>query len=609
MLHHIPHRYLDFSRNIPIARAQIGEVVTIKGELLSLKNQYTKSAKKIQIGEITDSSGKITVAWFNQPFLTRTLYPGEMVALAGKVDWFGRKKALIAPEYEKLKPGTEPIHTGKLIPIYPETSGISSKWLRNRIKYVFPEIQTELQEYLPEDILEKLDLENFDQSLASVHFPQNERDIERGKKRLAFNELLLMQLISRERKLNWEENHSVYDLKIDKKLVEEFINSLVFKLTKSQLNAVDEISKDLVKASPMNRLLEGDVGSGKTVVAAFSAFIAFANGYQTVIMAPTQILAQQHYETLSRLFEPFKARIGLVTSAETKLDVGRIDLFIGTHALIHQKIPFDKVALAVIDEQHRFGVEQRAHLTKIVGKKRFAPHVLTMTATPIPRTIALSLYGDLDLSTLDELPPGRIPVTTWVVPPVKRGGAYKWIREQIAKNKTQVFVVCPLIEESDKETMLNVKSATKEFENLKSIFPELKLGLIHGRLKAAEKNKVLNEFKKGEIDILVSTPVIEVGIDVPNASVMLIEGAERFGLAQLHQLRGRVGRGNQKSYCLLFTESKSVEALTRLSAMEKQASGFELAELDLRLRGPGKYSGLDSTVFLNSRLLLGATSS
>jgi ATP-dependent DNA helicase RecG len=340
----------------------------------------------------------------------------------------------------------------------------------------------------------------------------------------------------------------------------------------------------------MNRLLEGDVGSGKTVVAAAGIFASFLNGYQSLIMAPTQILANQHYQTLKKLFDKFNLRISLITSDSKKIELGRSDVFVGTHALIHSKIDFDKVAFVVIDEQHRFGVEQREHLIKKTG----TPHILTMTATPIPRTIALTTYGDLDLSVLTEMPKGRTKVTTWVVPETKRKGAYEWVNKQIIDGKCQMFVVCPLIEQSTVETMADIKNVTTEFEKLKSVFSKLKLGLLHGRLKPGEKEEVLKSFRDGKIDILVATPVVEVGIDIPNATIMVIEAAERFGLAQLHQLRGRVGRSDKKSYCLLFS---NIKYSRRLRAMEKTHSGFELAELDLEIRGPGEIFGTAQSGF------------
>lgn len=597
LLLHIPHRYEDFRLTLPISRARMEIPITIRGKIESLKNQYTRSGKKIQIGEISDSTGKMTVIWFNQPFLVRTLYPGVEASFSGKVGFFGNKRALISPEYEILTKGKEPVHTGRLIPVYSETAGLSSKWLRGRIKEAYVKAEKSLEEFLPGEVLKKFSFIELIQSIKSVHFPEDLDSAEKGRVRLSFNELLFLQLINAYKKLDWKTNKAAYKLEAHESVVNEFVEPLPFKLTLSQKRTVDEIFGDLKRPYPMNRLLEGDVGSGKTVVAAIAAFLTFTAGYQTIFMAPTQILAQQHYETLKSLFKEFKIRISLITSDLNKSDLGRTDLFIGTHALIHNKLPFDKVGLVVIDEQHRFGVEQRAHLVKKSTKGTVAPHILTMTATPIPRTVALTFYGDLDLSTLDELPTGRQKVTTWVVPPQKRGGAYDWIKEQIKKEKSQAFIICPLIEESEKETMKDVKAVTSEYLRLKKIFTNMRLGLLHGRMASKEKNGVLDSFRNGTIDILVSTPVVEVGIDVPNAAIMLIEAAERFGLAQLHQLRGRVGRGSIKSYCLLFSEVTSPKVLSRLEAMTKTVSGFELAELDLRLRGPGEVFGTAQSGF------------
>lgn len=589
LLLHIPYRYLDFRQLTKVNMIQIGDSVTIKGRVVSIKNQYTRSGKKLQIARVRDDSGEIAIVWFNRPFLVRTIFPGDDISLAGKVDWFGRNKALVSPEYEIVKERKARLHTVGLIPVYPETHGISSKWLRTRISGVLSEIK--LDEYLPDSIIGKYNFPKFAEAVRTIHFPQNLAAVEPARRRLAFEELLLLQLSSLKRKIEWKRNLPAYKLGVDKSIVESFIKTLPFELTKSQKEAIDEILSDLAKDKPMNRLLEGDVGSGKTVVAAIAALIAFANGYQTVIMAPTQILASQHYETLKTLFDPLKIRVSLVTSAFKKSDLGRADIFVGTHALISKRNKFDKVALVVIDEQHRFGVAQRAELVKKSKNRSSVPHILTMTATPIPRTVALTIYGDLDLSVLSDMPQGRIKVTTWIVPPIKRGRAYDWIRGQIKKNKIQVFNVCPLIEESEKETMQDVKAVTKEYQILAKIFKGLKLGLLHGRIPAKRKEEAIGAFKEGKTDILVTTPVVEVGIDIANATIMLIEGAERFGLAQLHQLRGRVGRGKQKSYCLLFTDSKSRTVLARLSALQKYNSGFELAELDLKLRGPGEVFG------------------
>src|SRR3989344_1425927 len=405
LLHHVPHRYLDFRLTSKISQVQVGETVTVRGTVTLIKNQYTKFGKKIQIAQISDNTGRITAVWFNQPYLIKTLAEGTEVSLAGKINWYLRRPAMISPEYE-VGSGKK-VHTGRLIPIYPETAGISSKWLRGRIAYVHPQVSENIEEFLPQDKLNSLKLPTFAQSIEAIHFPENFEDADIARRRLAFNELLMLQLATYARKAIWQKNEAVYTLKIDYSELKSFVENLPFTLTKSQLQAADEILKDLRKTTPMNRLLEGDVGSGKTVVAAIAAFTAFANGYQSVFMAPTQILAQQHFVTLNEIFKPFSVRVTLATSEGVKKGPGKTDIFVGTHALIHKRVSFDNVALVVIDEQHRFGVEQRAHLVDLTGKKKKAPHLLTMTATPIPRTVALTLYGDLDLSTLNELPKGR----------------------------------------------------------------------------------------------------------------------------------------------------------------------------------------------------------
>ena len=602
LLHHVPHRYLDYTLISEIAKVQVGETVTTIGQVDGIKNQYTKAGKKIQFAQISDATGKIDVVWFNQPYLIRNIKPGSNISLSGKAEWVGKKRTLVSPEYEIIREGKTTLHTGRLVPIYPETARVSSKWLRGRISYLLPLVKQELNEFLPESVLKRQKIPKYFEALEKIHFPNSLEEANIARKRLSFNELLVLQLKNAYRKIDWCQNEVVYKLKVDKNDLEQYESILPFELTKSQKRSVNEILTDLKKDFPMNRLLEGDVGSGKTAVAAAAAFISFANGPQSIFMAPTQILAQQHYQTLKSVFDKYNVRVSLVTSQGIRGGPGKTDIFVGTHALIHKKVKFDNVALVVIDEQHRFGVEQRAHLITSSGKKLKAPHVLTMTATPIPRTVALTLYGNLDLSILDELPKGRQSITTWLVPPGKRDGAYTWISKQIGKKRIQVFIICPLIEESDKETMKQVRAATEEYKSLRKRFSSLNLGLLHGRLKASEKEKVMNKFKSGIIDILVSTPVVEVGIDVPNATIMIIEAAERFGLAQLHQLRGRVGRGKEKSYCLLFTEVKSRKVMSRLNALKKSLSGFELAELDLKLRGPGEVFGTRQHGFLDLKI-------
>lgn len=582
LLYHFPFRYIDYSLVSPIKLAQPGETLTVRGELISIKNEYTRMGKKIQKGIVVDSSGTIEVVWFNQPFLVKTLKAGTIVSLSGKVDFWGRKPALISPEYEILKSPTQ-IHTGRLVPVYHETYGISSKWLRSRIAPLIKSLVPKIEEFLPPEIIKKHDLLDLSNAVVQIHFPKDKESTGISRKRFAFEELFLIQLAAAQRKERWQQKKPAKKFIIDQEKILKFIQNLPFELTSAQKRVLKEILSDLSKNKPMNRLLEGDVGSGKTVLAAAAAFVAYFNGVQTALMAPTEILAHQHFQTLNQLLTSLGTRVTLLTSAKKKTETD-FDLIVGTHALIHKRAQFKNLGLVVIDEQHRFGVEQRG---KLIGKGK-APHVLTMTATPIPRTIALTLYGDLDLSALDEMPPRRQKVKTWVVPPQKRTAAYNWIRKQIKETKSQTFIICPLIEESAYETLQSIRAATTEFERLRTqVFPDLQLGLLHGRMKTKEKNAILEDFKNCQLDILVSTPVVEVGIDIPTATIMMIEGAERFGLAQLHQLRGRVGRSDRQSYCLLFSE----KALKRLKALEIIDIGMKLAELDLEIRGPGEIYG------------------
>ncbi len=603
LLYHFPFRYIDYSLVSPIGRLQAGEIVSVRGELLSIKNEYTRRGKKIQKAMIADVSGKIEVVWFNQPFLVRVFHPGQTIGLSGKIDWFGRHIVLVSPEYEILSSETkvvksETIHTGRLVPVYHETYGLSSKWLRSRIAPLAKKFIPEIKEFIPLEIMKKYKLVNFNQALVEIHFPKNQKTAQEARKRFAFEELFLLQLAALQRKKKWQKHQLAFKFHLDQAKILKFTANLPFELTRAQKKVLREIFADLEKNKPMNRLLEGDVGSGKTVVAAAVIYLAFLNHHQSALMAPTQILAYQHYQTLNQILSPLGVKVALLTASQRKTLTG-FDCLIGTHALIHKRAKFKQLGLVVIDEQHRFGVEQRGKLIK----KDKSPHVLTMTATPIPRTIALTLYGDLDLSVLDEMPPGRQKIKTWVVPPQKRAAAYQWIRKQIKGKQDQAFVVCPLIEESQHETMQTVKAVTSEKEKLeKEVFPDMKLSLLHGRLKSKEKNKVLKKFRQGKTDILVSTPVVEVGIDIPNATIMLIEASERFGLAQLHQLRGRVGRNGQQAYCLLFSETPSKKSLKRLKALETLSAGSKLAELDLKLRGPGEVYGTQQHGFFNLRV-------
>ena len=593
LLTHFPTRYDDFSVIASISTLQPGETVTIQGRIKKFKNAYTKNGKIVQQAEITDSTGSIKVIWFNQPFLSKVFRVGMIMNLAGTVDWFGRDISMVSPEYEIVRSNGQSIHTGRLVPVYPETAGVSSKWLRSRIWPLLSQFASQFIEFLPETILNTNNFLLYGQAIQSIHFPKTVDDAQRARERLSFDELFIIQLASFKRRMEWQKEvvgHR-FEIATHKEKISQFWEKLPFTLTSAQKKAVSEIFADLARNEPMNRLLEGDVGSGKTVVAAIALYVTFLNGYQGVLMAPTEILAQQHYRTIKDLLEPIDVQVELRTSSsKRKQESGsknqESDIVIGTHALLSKSITYDRLGLIVIDEQQRFGVAQRATLRE----KGVHPHLLSMTATPIPRTVALALYGELDLSYLDEMPKGRLKVKTWVVPAYKRQAAYQWIHDQVKKTEEQAFIVCPFIEES--ESIKTVKAAKQEFEHLKTIiFADLRLGLLHGKLKAKEKESVLQQFKKGEYDILVSTPVVEVGIDIPTATIMMIEGAERFGLSQLHQLRGRVGRSTRSSYCLLFTENTDERIITRLKSLERLYDGAQLAELDLKLRGAGDLYG------------------
>lgn len=585
LLWHIPSRYEDFSLIAKAISLQEGETVTISGKVLEIKNIFTRNGFMIQNAKVADDTGIVESVWFNQRFLTSAIHKNDTINLSGKVRRSGNKLQLEAPDYEVLYEQKPALHTGRIIPTYPETQGISSKWLRTRINFLLQSIQThdlDIEEYLPADKLSELKLMTLTEALNEVHFPSSLAQAYQAKERLSFDEMLFSQLEAKKRKEDWQKKTVGNKFKIVeiRDQLGQFVNNLPFDLTSAQKKVVDEIYKDLASETPMNRLLQGDVGSGKTVVAALGMLAAYLNGYQSALMAPTEILAQQHYATLTKLLKPLNIPIGLATGS-LKIDLDK-DILVGTHALLTDKLNFQKLGLVVIDEQHRFGVGQRAKLTD----KGVNPHVLTMTATPIPRTIALTVYGDLNLSVIDELPADRLPIKTWVVPKEKRQAAYDWIQNQ----HTQTFIICPLIEESEAESLLEVKAAKKEFEHLqKDIFPKLKLGLLHGRMKPKEKDEVLARFRDQKLDMLVATPVVEVGIDIPSATIMVIEAADHFGLAQLHQLRGRVGRGDKQSYCLLFSDN--TEGTARLKYLEKLTSGLELAEVDLRFRGPGQRFG------------------
>lgn len=628
LLEHYPTRYENYSLRSTIGRVQPGEIVTIVGRISSFQHKFTrKRGFTIQEATLRDESGTLLLRWFNQPFLQHALKVNDRCAIAGAVEQERSQLLMQNPEYEIIKNDTdELIHTGRLVPIYSETKGISSKWIRSKVALLLGihnwynraySVVDQIDDWLPQEILNREDFIDRKKAIQHIHFPPSDAQCAQARNRLAFDELLQLQLESQWRKKEWQTRGKAQIVKRKTEEMEKFLEKLPFELTNDQKKAIEDILKDMEKSVPMNRLLQGDVGAGKTVVAAAAAVVAINAGYQVALMAPTQVLADQHTQTLTDLLKPLGVSIVSLTGASKtpasehsensdrqkvrpsenlilrKSDSPSVpsfpDLIIGTHALLHKRaselIDTKRLALVIIDEQHRFGVSQRATLIK----RGAHPHVLSMTATPIPRTIALSLYANLDMSVISEMPVGRLLVKTWVVPEEKRARAYQWIGDRIKKFHEQAFIVCPLIEQSEHESMAAIRAATKEFADLKQRFKTLKLDLLHGQIKPKEKTTILNRMKAHENDILVATPVVEVGVDVPDATVMVIEGAERFGLAQLHQLRGRVGRRDKQSYCLLFTSDNSHSG--RLKALETTNNGLKLAELDLAQRGPGSLGG------------------
>lgn len=590
LLYHFPFRYQDFSKPQVIRNIQIDQEVSVKGKIIQITNVRSRGGKFLTKAAVADDTGAIEAIWFNQPYLSRTLKEGVEIGLAGKVENFGGKISFVSPEFEIIREERPQTHTAGFVPIYPETARVSSKWLRNRIRSLLSD-GVPISEFLPEEDRQQERFPIREEALKMFHFPNSIQEVGEARRRFSFEELFLFNLRSLRQRHSWESRKSALKLvyRDHQKEVEDFMRTFPFTLTNAQQRAVQEILTDLAREKPMNRLLEGDVGSGKTAVAAVAAYLAFLSGTKIIFMAPTEILADQHFQTLQEFLKPQGVKIALHTGSQKPKEEDDFDFWIGTHALFYRQGSFKNVGLVIIDEQHRFGVEQRAKLLE-KSKAETAPHLLTLTATPIPRTLALTVYGDLDLSVLDELPPGRKHPKTFVVPSYKRESGYRWVYQRVQAGD-QAFVICPLIEESQAETMQQAKAATVEYEKLRQLMPGIRIGLLHGRLSSKEKSEVMGGFKSGEIAILVSTPVVEVGIDVPNATIMIIEAAERFGLASLHQLRGRVGRGTKDSFCFLFTSDPS-ENLERLKQMEKTANGFELAELDLKMRGPGEIYGV-----------------
>ncbi|MEK9186077.1 MAG: ATP-dependent DNA helicase RecG [Patescibacteria group bacterium] len=619
LLWHFPFRYEDYSKVYKIAELEPNQAVTIRGLVQKVATRQTwKKRMTIVEALITDETGGIKAIWFNQPYIAQALRVGIQANFSGKVSDGEDGVYLSNPAHETVRSSSETKHTAGLIPIYPETKRLTSKGLRFLVKPIL-RILEPLEDFIPKKILEKNNLPDINTALRTIHFPRTIDQAEIAKQRFAFEDLFLLQLNNLKIKHQISKIVTI-PLPSNSSKVAEYINKLPFSLTGAQQRSLEEALSDLSHTQPMNRLLQGDVGSGKTVIAAIIAMVTASHGKQTAFMAPTEVLSRQHYRTLTKFFPYFP--IGFLTSNEARafygeglegkkskaqllkeINSGEIKIIVGTHALIQKNAKFHDLATVVVDEQHRFGVQQRAEL---VARESRLPHFLSMSATPIPRTLSLTIFGDLDLSIIDEMPIGRKPVITKLVAPANRQKAYDFVREQI-KNGRQAFVICPRIESmepkkddpdpvsliSQKQTVLwDVKAVKQEYEKLsKKIFPDLRVAMLHGKLKSKEKDEIMTKFSGGEIDVLVSTSVVEVGVDVPNASIMMIEGADRFGLSQLYQFRGRVGRGEHQSYCLLFTDSDSQSTAQRLEALIKARNGFELAEKDLQIRGPGQFLG------------------
>ena len=622
ILFYYPFRYDDYSKIKKIKDLKNDETATVQGTITLINNKRAKT-RRMNITEalLEDETDQVQIIWFNQPFIVKNIKPGDKIFISGKVKKTLLGYSFISPSYEKI--GSQTTHTARIVPIYPSTEKLTQKQIRFLVKACLPATYL-LEEWLPEEIIspqggipsaekdEKLLI--LDEAIRQIHFPDNQKKLEQAKKRIAFNEIFTLISLAKSIKRDNQKNKAI-QIKFYENKIKKFVQSLPFELTNDQKRSTWQILQDLERDIPMNRLLEGDVGSGKTIVALISAYNTILNKYQVAFMVPTQILAKQHFEKIVKYLKKENITTALFTNkdrriyndkkqiAETlskkklteEINQGKVQFVIGTHSIINKDVEFKKLGLIIVDEQHRFGVEQRHNLLK-KSKLKKSPHFLSMTATPIPRSLALSIYGDLDISRIKEKPQGRKEIVTKLVEPKNRTKAYEFIYNHIKKGH-QVFVVCPLINESDK---LGFKSVTQEYEKLNNeVFPNLEIGSLHGRMKKNETKKVLEDFANNKTKILVSTSVIEVGIDYPNATIMMIEGADRFGLASLHQFRGRVGRGKHQSFCFLFTENTSPKIKQRLEILTETNDGFKLAEADLKFRGSGDIYGTTQSGFLS----------
>ncbi len=626
LLWHFPSRYEDFSKVYGIAELEPGQQATVQGvvEDVHVRRSWRRQMNIVE-ATIADDTGTIRAIWFNQPYVANILKAGRTANFSGKVAISEESEMYLNhPAYEVVKSMgvTETKHTARLVPVYPETRGLTSRGIRFVMQSVLKRAPS-LKEWMPKPTLDELHFPELNQAIRAIHFPKKLEDASAARRRFSFEDLFLLQLVNLEQKLKLAEEKAPA-LTADIEKVKAMLAKLPFELTPSQKKSLWEIVKDLERPRPMNRLLQGDVGSGKTVVAAIAAMIASSNNEQAAFMAPTEILARQHFETMKKLLAtvpaPEQPMIGLLTGSGAtvlyendvtaqvakpdmvkKVAEGKIAIVFGTHALIEKTLKFAHLGLVIVDEQHRFGVRQRAELAQ--KKNGVVPHFLSMSATPIPRTLMLTVFGDLDLSLITELPAGRKPIETKIISALERKPTYDFVKKQVREGR-QVFVICPRIEKSEDEpkgkngngkniAMLDMKSVKEEYERLRTkIFPDLRVEMLHGQMKGKEKEDIMHRFKTREFDILVATSVVEVGVDIPNATIMMIEGADRFGLAQLYQFRGRVGRGEHQSYCFLMAgEKKGDAAKARLKAILEAKNGFELAEKDLALRGPGQFFG------------------
>jgi len=593
LLRHFPKRYLDRTQIIPMAEARIGETVTLLGRVERAGLRDTRRRGNIFSLIIADDTGMVECVWFNQPWLKKTFVEGDWVLVSGKLDFY-RGKNITHPDFEVISEKDEEdfLHTGRIVPVYPLTEGLNQKTLRKLVKSGLDRCLDQLPETLPHQIREERRLLSARLAFRNIHFPDSYSLRDLARNTLVYEEFFYLQLLLALRRDRFKRNPGI-SFRVDGNLPKRFLQSLNIELTDDQLRCICEITGDMAQDIPMNRLLQGEVGSGKTLIATYTSLIAIENGYQAAIMAPTEILANQHYERLESRLARLGVQVALLIGGLKKgerevilsqLEKGEVNLVVGTHALIEEGVTFRALGFVVVDEQHRFGVMQRASLKK----KGFFPDFLVMTATPIPRTLALTVYGDLDVSVLRELPRGKRRVITKLTTEASRQKVYEFLKGKIREG-SQAFIVYPLIEESDK---MELKAATEMYQKLKQVFDQFEVGLIHGRMSGDEKEHVMKQFRAGALQILVSTTVIEVGVDIPAADIMLIEHAERYGLAQLHQLRGRIGRSGSKAYCILIpSESLGDEARRRLRTLEEADDGFQIAEADLKFRGPGEMYG------------------